>query len=98
MLTSTLGRLRFVGLLEGFSFIILLCIAMPLKYYAGMPSMVRVVGMGHGILFIAYITLALYAKVLYQWPIKKLLLLWVASVVPLGTFYVDYKILKYEMK
>ena len=95
-LSDTLGRLRVTGLLEGLSFIILLAIAMPLKYLAGKPEMVSIVGMAHGVLFVAYIMLTLLAKFKYPWSWKKVGLLWVASVVPFGTFYADYKILRFE--
>lgn len=95
-LFSTLGRLRLTGLLEGVSFIVLLLIAMPLKYAAGKPGMVSVVGMAHGVLFMLYIFLTVVAKIRYRWTWKKMLVLWVASAVPLGTFYADYKILRYE--
>lgn len=95
-LSNTLGRLRITGFLEGLSFVILLVIAMPLKYVAGKPEMVSVVGMVHGVLFVLYIFLTVAAKIQYQWSLKKMLLLWVASVVPLGTFYADHKILRYE--
>jgi integral membrane protein len=95
-LTSTLGRLRLTGLCEGLSFIILLGIAMPLKYLAGKPEMVRIVGMAHGILFVLYIFFTLHAKIQYQWSWKKMVLLWIASVVPFGTFYADYKILRFD--
>lgn len=95
-LSDTLGRLRVTGLLEGLSFIILLAIAMPLKYLAGKPEMVSIVGMAHGVLFVAYIMLTLLAKFKYPWSWKKVGLLWVASIVPFGTFYADYKILRFE--
>lgn len=94
--SSTIGRLRITGLCEGFSFIILLAIAMPLKYLAGKPEMVRVVGMAHGILFVLYIFLSVQAKFQYRWSWKKMILLWMASVVPLGTLYADYKMLRFE--
>ncbi|HET7817818.1 MAG TPA: DUF3817 domain-containing protein, partial [Bacteroidia bacterium] len=59
-----LNRFLKVGLAEGLSFIILLAIAMPLKYFAGIPAAVRIVGMLHGLLFIAFcITLLHAAKV-----------------------------------
>lgn len=95
-LINNLGRLRVTGILEGLSFIILLLIAMPLKYAAGKPQMVSVVGMAHGVLFVLYIFLTVVAKIQYQWSWRKVLLLWVASIVPLGTFYADHKILRYE--
>ena len=95
-LSNTLGRLRVTGIVEGLSFIILLAIAMPLKYLAGKPEMVQIVGMAHGILFVLYIFLTLVAKFQYPWSWKKIAALWVASVVPFGTFYADYKILRTE--
>jgi integral membrane protein len=95
-LSSTIGRLRVTGIIEGLSFIILLGIAMPLKYMAGKPEMVSIVGMAHGLLFVLYIFLTLLAKFQYPWSWRKMLLLWVASVVPFGTFYADYKMLRFE--
>ncbi len=95
-LSSTLGRLRVTGIIEGLSFIILLAIAMPLKYMAGKPQMVSVVGMAHGVLFVLYIGLSALAKFQYDWSWKRVLVLWIASVVPFGTFYADYKLLRHE--
>lgn len=94
--STTLGRLRLTGLLEGLSFIILLLIAMPLKYLGGKPEMVRIIGMAHGVLFLLYITLVAHAKLQYQWSWKRMMWLWVASVIPFGTFYVDYKVLRFQ--
>lgn len=95
-LSSTIGRLRLTGFIEGLSFIVLLGIAMPLKYMAGKPEMVSIVGMAHGVLFVLYILFTILAKFQYPWSWKKILLLWVASVVPFGTFYADYKFLRFE--
>lgn len=94
--STTLGRLRLTGILEGLSFIILLVIAMPLKYLCGKPEMVRIIGMAHGVLFLLYITLVAHAKRQYQWSWKRMFWLWVASVIPFGTFYVDYKVLRFQ--
>ena len=93
-LSETIGRLRMTGILEGLSFIVLLTVAMPLKYLAGQPEMVSVVGTAHGVLFLLYIILSAIAKFQYRWSWKTMLILWVASVIPFGTFYVDYKILR----
>ncbi len=97
-LSNTLGRLRLTGLVEGLSFIILLAIAMPLKYFAGKPQMVSIVGMAHGVLFVLYIVLTVSAKFQYAWSWKRMLLLWLASIVPFGTFYADYKMLRYDQE
>lgn len=95
-LTTPLGRLRWAGILEGASFIILLFLAMPLKYMAGKPGMVQVTGMAHGILFILYILLSVQSKWFYRWPLRRLLLLWLASILPFGTLVADYKILRHQ--
>lgn len=89
LLTTTLGRLRVVAFVEGVSFLVLLFIAMPLKYWAGLPQVVRVVGMAHGLLFVLYVLYAVLAKVEYGWSFRKLALALLASVVPFGTFYAD---------
>ena len=96
-LSTAIGRLRITGILEGLSFLILLVIAMPLKYVWGKPEMVSIVGMAHGVLFVLYIFLTVLAKFRYAWwSWKKMLLLWAASVVPFGTFYADYKMLRFD--
>lgn len=93
-LSATIGRLRLTGILEGLSFIVLLAIAMPLKYLAGKPEMVSIVGMVHGVLFVLYIFLSVQAKFQYRWAWKKMFLLWIASVVPFGTFYAEVNLLR----
>lgn len=88
-LHTTLGKLRVVAFVEGVSFLLLLFIAMPLKYWAGLPQAVRVVGMAHGLLFVLYVLYAVLAKAEYGWNVRKLALALLASVVPFGTFYAD---------
>jgi integral membrane protein len=94
MLYSAIGRLRITGFLEGLSFVLLLGIAMPLKYMMGLPQAVRLIGMLHGILFILYIILSVHVTLILRWPLRRMLFLWLASVVPLGTFYADVMVLK----
>jgi integral membrane protein len=95
-LSTTLGRLRFIGWWEGVSFLVLLLIAMPLKYMAGWPDAVRVVGMAHGILFVLYVLAAIQAAVDHSWPLKRTALVLAASVLPAGPFIVDAKVLRAE--
>lgn len=85
---------RINAFLEGLSFLILLGIAMPLKYYYQQPQMVKIVGMAHGILFVAYILLVVVVKEQLKWNNKQTLLALVASVLPFGTFYADKKLFK----
>ncbi len=94
--TRTLNRFRLVALTEGWSFIILLFIAMPLKYGAGMPLMVKYVGWAHGALFVAYMLLLVQCIIAYEWKFKRAAWAFLASFIPFGTFVLD-KQLKKEM-
>lgn len=91
---SSKAHVRLSGLLEGISYLVLLLIAMPLKYWAGMPETVRVVGMAHGVLFVWYVIAVLVAKAEFRLSIKTTALALFASLVPFGTFYADAKIFK----
>ncbi|QNK54943.1 DUF3817 domain-containing protein [Paenibacillus sp. PAMC21692] len=96
MNNTAIGRLRFVGLLEGTSFLVLLLVAMPLKYWADIPEAVAVVGALHGGLFVLYLVAAVWAAFRYRWTILKLGAACIASVVPFGPFIFDRKILREE--
>jgi len=92
---STLNILLKVGFLEGLSYLLLLFIAMPLKYFADMPMSVRYVGMVHGVLFVAFVVFLFQGTVQYKWSIKKFALGFILSLLPFGTFYLE-KTLKKE--
>jgi integral membrane protein len=96
LLGSPLGRLRVIGFWEGVSFLVLLGIAMPLKYLAGWPMAVRVVGMAHGILFLLYLWATIQVAVDRDWPWKRTGLVLLASVLPAGPFVIDARILRQE--
>lgn len=93
-LQTPLGRLRVVGWWEGWSFLLLLLVAMPLKYFADWPLGVRVLGTAHGGLFLLYLVAAIQAAVEYGWTGKRTLLVLVASVLPAGPFIVDARVLR----
>lgn len=95
-LKTSIGRLRFIGFWEGVSFLVLLLIAMPLKYFADWPQGVRVVGMAHGVLFVAYVLAAWQAAMEHNWSFKRIAIVLVASLLPAGPFIVDARILKDE--
>lgn len=86
MLKTVLGRFMVIGVLEGISFLLLLLVAMPLKYAAGVDQAVTIVGGAHGALFVLYILAALHAFMELRWGVKKLLFAFVAAVLPAGTF------------
>jgi len=96
LLQTTLGRLRLIGYCEGTSFLLLLGVAMPLKYLAGRPGAVRVAGMAHGIFFLLYVAAVFQATAEHGWPRKKTVMLLVAALLPFGPFYADAKLLRTE--
>lgn len=86
--------LRGVGLLEGSSLLLLLFVAMPLKYVWDYPALVPYVGMAHGVLFLAFLVVLLTTSHQKQWSIGVFLLGLLASIVPFGTFLFDAKVKK----
>lgn len=94
LLKTTIGRLRIIGFVEGVSFIVLLFIAMPLKYVLGMPEMVKQVGMMHGLLFVLYVMAVVIAKVEKDWSFSKMGVALLVSFIPFGTFWADSKIFR----
>ena len=93
-LNTLIGRLRTIAFFEGLSLLLLLFVAMPLKYIYNKPLMVENVGMVHGILFMIYVAYTLYVHFSRNWDFKRIT--WkvlAASVLPFGTFYIDSKIL-----
>jgi integral membrane protein len=86
--------LRVISYLEGISYILLLFIAVPIKYYANDPSLVKLLGMPHGLLFVAFVILSFVNSKKYNWSFIKTIVVLISSIVPFGTFYVDYKYFK----
>ena len=89
---TSLGQFRLIAFIEGISFVVLLFLAMPLKYYFDSPGMVRYVGMIHGFLFIAYVVFLFQLKNEEKWPLKEVVIGLIASIVPFGTFWFDKRL------
>jgi integral membrane protein len=85
---------RAVAILEGISFLLLFGLGMPLKYKGNIPEPNIYIGYAHGFLFIAYVVLALILVIEKKWGLKMFLILFIASLLPFGTFYIDGKYLK----
>lgn len=94
MLKRSLNTLRYVGWAEGSSFLILLGIAMPLKYLLDMPEAVRLVGMAHGFLFVLYLLVVAWVTILHRWSIWRVLGAFLAAFIPFGPFLLDRHIRK----
>ncbi|MFD2823552.1 DUF3817 domain-containing protein [Lacinutrix iliipiscaria] len=84
---------RLIAFLEGLSYILLLFIAVPVKYIQGDPEYVKLLGMPHGLLFVSYIALAIVLSMTFNWKKKILWIVLLASIIPFGTFYIDKKYL-----
>ena len=84
---------RLIAFLEGVSYILLLLLAVPVKYLLNEAFYVKILGMPHGILFIIYILFSIIAKIKYNWSFRKFLVISIASLIPFGNFYVDKKYL-----
>lgn len=91
---TNLKILRILGIIEGISYLTLFGITMPLKYMMNMPEPNYIVGLLHGILFVAYVLWVFIVYRQYNLSIKRTFLLLVASLLPFGTFVTDSKILK----
>jgi integral membrane protein len=89
-----LNRFITVSRAEGISFLLLVFIAMPLKYAAGMPLMVKYVGWAHGLLFMAYIAQMLYVAYLLKWDVLKIIYGFIAALLPFGPFVFERSLKK----
>lgn len=81
-------------MVEGISFIVLLFIAMPLKYIYQLPLAVKYVGWAHGLLFVLYVAMAYYVQLVRQQPFIKFIYAFIAALVPFGTFIYDRQLKK----
>lgn len=92
MLRTALGRFRVISLIEGISYLVLLLIAMPLKYWLDFPKVVTVVGMLHGVLFCLYILALIHVTFANRWSILRVIGAFLASLLPFGNFVLDRRI------
>ena len=84
--------LRILGNIEGVSYLLLLGVAMPMKYFFEMPMAVKIVGMTHGVLFVAYCVLLALSLKRFNWTLKFGAYLFIATLIPFGTFVTDRKL------
>jgi integral membrane protein len=89
LLRTPIGRLRVIAFIEGCSYLLLLGVAMPLKYFAGLPLAVRIVGAIHGGLFLTFCAALLHVMIVERWSLLRGLVVFASSLVPCGTFIMD---------
>ncbi|NRF41909.1 DUF3817 domain-containing protein [Pedobacter foliorum] len=91
---NTLSIFRKVAVAEGLSYVFLVFIAMPLKYWADLPLAVKYTGWAHGVLFVLYMVILIMAWQEYKWNLKKVVLIGFASLLPFAPFLVDKRLKK----
>ena len=95
LLKTNTGRLRILGFLEGVSLLVLIFVAVPMKYALNDPSLTKSLGPIHGAIFLLFLLNTLSVGVEQKWKFKSTT--WkiiVACFIPFGTFYIDYKFFK----
>ena len=95
-LKTPVGRVRFVGAIEGLSFLLLLGVAMPLRKYAHMPEAVSIAGMAHGVLFIVFSLVLLLAWLGEHLSFRWAVIAFVATLIPFGPFVIDKKLAVFD--
>ncbi|WP_055445905.1 DUF3817 domain-containing protein [Lacinutrix mariniflava] len=89
-----LKTFRIVALLEGVSYLLLMAASIYKRLPEGNDEYVKLLGMPHGLLFVAYIAFAIFLRSTYKWNSKTFILILLGSILPFGTFYIDKKYLK----
>ena len=95
-MNKELSLLRKAGIAEGISFLVLLGIAMPLKYLFQQPIAVKIFGWAHGILFVTFLFLAWEVKTDRNKSLKWFATAFLAAIIPTGTFFFDKKLKEEE--
>ncbi|RYF90609.1 MAG: DUF3817 domain-containing protein [Chitinophagaceae bacterium] len=86
---SVMGRFRLISIIEGISYLLLLFVAMPLKYLAGLDEAVKYVGWAHGVLFVLFCAALLHVWISYRWSFGRTVMAFIASLLPFGTFVLE---------
>ena len=91
---KALKNFKIIAIAEGISFLVLLFVAMPLKYVMQIAEPVKYVGWAHGVLFVLYGVLLLQVFIVVKWSFIKTLVAFLVSFIPFGTFWLDARINK----
>lgn len=94
MLRTSIGRLRAIGLAEAISFLMLLGIAMPLKYFADLPRAVTIAGWLHGVLFMTFFVALMQTRETMKWDARRAGMVLLAALLPFGPFVIDSSLKK----
>jgi integral membrane protein len=92
---NPIAFLRTVALIEAVSFLLLLGVAMPLKYAAGMPMAVKVAGWIHGVLFVIFVVALVRVIRAARWPMGRAGMVFVGALLPFGPMVLDPRMKRY---
>ena len=92
MFSTTLNRFRLVSFIEGLSYLILVFIAMPIKYFGDNPIYVKIFGMAHGVLFILFMISLFEVKTKDKWDKGFMFQMFVLSLIPFGALLIEKKV------
>jgi integral membrane protein len=95
-MSNWIFRLRRIGYAEAVSFLLLIGVAMPLKYLAGSPGAVKILGWIHGVLFVAFCGVLLRTMLVARWPLSRAAAVFIAALVPFGPFLIDRRLASWE--
>ncbi len=96
--SDLIGKFRIIGFVEGISYLVLLFIAMPMKYILSIAIATKIAGMVHGLLFIAFIIILMQAAQKHNFSTKDSTIFFIASLIPFGTFFTDKRLSELEKK
>ena len=96
MKQSPIPFLRTIAKIEAVSFLLLVGVAMPLKYLAHQPLAVKVVGWIHGVLFVVFCAALLRTMLTARWPLSRGALVFIAALLPFGPFVVERRMAAYD--
>ena len=87
-----LETFRTLSLIEGISLLTLFFVAMPAKYYLGVPVIVPLVGTTHGLLFLSYLVMSLLVSHRFSWSLLKWIVVLLAGFVPFACFVLERRL------
>jgi integral membrane protein len=91
-MSAALLRFRVMAYVVGVLLLVLVFVAMPLKYFADQPTPVAIVGQVHGFLYMVYLVVAFDLAVRAKWPFKRTILVLLAGTVPVMSFVAERKV------
>jgi integral membrane protein len=91
-MAAALQRYRVIAWVVGVGLLVLVFVAVPLKYFADTPALVEVVGPIHGFLYVIYLLCSLDLAFRTRWNLLRTLLVMLAGTVPFLSFVAERKV------